>query len=610
VFERPVSCPLLIVESLHTPDAPEKWGPIGKVVYRDAQMDEVPMRGSGYGPRDYAAEADVVCNEGWIRVPNVCVEEAESTEGGEAVTNTLEWGLKGYWKFEENTMDNSPHCKSSRGEGDDGLGSCNDGTFNGAEVYTDGVEMDNEDANKSLVYDGTSHYVEVHDETNLNWSGRNPNELNLETDQWTASLWINMADDQLERDSYLFARYTDEFKEVVTIKLNNGIVGVIYNGNREDPRAQKQLKVGGWINILARCTQQTIDLFVDGVLVGSHHFPREEAIMDTAFGHVFIGADRESDRAGTVNQYFHGSIDEVRYYTRGLTDQEIVCIAQKKAVCPRGHFYAKPYNTQGCNRESEEIATYQDCVDAVTELLQDSVLGNSLNGGTRFNKRIEDKQSKAATDTPTKCSYREEDSQLMWNPNPTGRAHTSLAPICRRTPTGDDLKTVGCLPKCLENGMWSVELPTCEKDWCNPIFEEWRCCEHREEEMERDYWLNHHNQRNPKCPIGYGDCNNDDECTKENGVRGLCSQRRDLDNVDLCIIDVDPCDCYDLIGATGAMCRVWTAVGGDFETATNTHIASRMFMGGMLLALGTFTGLYLCRGQKGEEHRYLLEEEL
>jgi hypothetical protein len=196
----------------------------------------------------------------------------------------------------------------------------------------------------------------------------------------------------------------------------------------------------------------------------------------------------------------------------------------------------------------------------------------------------------------------------MWNPNPSGRGHTSLAPICRRTPKGADLHTVGCLPKCLENGKWSVALPTCEKDWCHPIFEEWSCCQHRTKEMEMPYWLKHHNQRNGKCPIGYGDCNNDDECTKEGPKPGLCSQQRDLDNIDLCITDLDPCG--GAVGATGTMCYVWTAVGGDFQNDSNTHIASRLFFGGALLALGTLAGFYLTRGSKGEEHRYLLEEEI
>merc|ERR1712113_330107 len=214
----------------------------------------------------------------------------------------------------------------------------------------------------------------------------------------------------------------------------------------------------------------------------------------------------------------------------------------------------------------------------------------------------------AAIDTPTKCSYREEDSQVMFNPNPTGRAHTSLAPICRRTPKGAELKKVGCLPKCLENGKWSVELPTCERDWCNPIFKEWGCCEHRTGEMNLDYWKDHHNQKTNKCPIGYGDCNNDLECYRENGVHGVCSQRRDLDNVDLCIIDMDPC--INEFGVANALCCAMEAVGVSYHETSSHAVAKRLFFGGSILALGTLVGYYLTRSKKGEEHRYLLEAEL
>lgn len=60
------------------------------------------------------------------------------------------------------------------------------------------------------------------------------------------------------------------------------------------------------------------------------------------------------------------------------------------ASCPRGVYYAKPYNTQGCNRESEEIKTFEGCRTAVENLLKDGVLGNSLNGGERFGSQLVD----------------------------------------------------------------------------------------------------------------------------------------------------------------------------------------------------------------------------
>merc|ERR1711881_616705 len=121
-------------------------------------------RGAGYGPRDYAGEADVVCNEGWIRVPNKCSGGAGG-DGMDGVENTLEYELKGFWKFDSNTLDMSPHCLDSRT--DTSMGSCNDGEFSGAAGTAHWVDGVGETA--GIMFNGIDEYVEVHDENNPNW---------------------------------------------------------------------------------------------------------------------------------------------------------------------------------------------------------------------------------------------------------------------------------------------------------------------------------------------------------------------------------------------------------------------------------------------------------
>merc|ERR1719499_1523061 len=365
-----------------------------------------------------------------------------------------------------------------------------------------------------------------------------------------------------------------------------------------------ELPRGRWFSVTVRSDGEKLQIWIDGVMKKS--VDETARIADTAQGHIYIGADRES--SGQINGFFDGMLDEVRYYTRGISDEEIACIAAGKLTCSASKYYAKPYNTQGCNRESEEITSPEECQAAITQLLQDSVLGNSLNGGNRFGRTINDEQKEASyDDVPAKCSYREEDAQIIFNPDANGRAHTSLAPICRSNPSGDDLQTLGCLPKCLNNGQWSVALPTCEKDWCNPIFEEWSCCEKRVAEKSRPYYLNHHKQTTPACPIGYGDCDNDTDCLREGDVYGVCSQQRDLDNIDVCITDLDPCG--GVKGATGTMCVVMTAVGMDYHSSAKAG-HSNLFLGAAVLALGSFAGYSMMKSKKGDEHRALLEEEL
>jgi hypothetical protein len=302
-------------------------------------------------------------------------------------------------------------------------------------------------------------------------------------------------------------------------------------------------------------------------------------------------------------------------------------------------FYAKPYNTDGCNRESEEIEDVETCEAAILELLNDGIIGNSLNGGLRFGRTIVDENANAPYQTPTKCSYRESDAQLVFNPNPSGRGHTSLAPICSRTPrTEPDISDVGCLPKCLENGEWSAPLPTCEPDWCNPIFEEWSCCDNRgnerwtvrnptvEQEADNnynveyllfDYYQNKHELNGAaKCPLSYGDCDHDTECAGDNTN---CGNKRDLDNIDVCIEDIDPCEGQEF--ATGIACRLYEAannmmpwsessVGHSYHQSVSSGAGSSLFIAGSIVILGAVLGYRFCSTQKGDEYTYLLEEEL
>jgi len=253
-------------------------------------------------------------------------------------------------------------------------------------------------------------------------------------------------------------------------------------------------------------------------------------------------------------------------------------------------YYAKPYNTGGCNHPDEEISDSGECLEAVK-----SLLGVTLRGS------IEDKDLQDAPESPAKCSYRESDGQIMFNANSNGEAHTSLAPICKQM--GDNT----CEPKCIDNGQWTVKMPECKIDWCHPVHKEWSCCQNRKDIMEKSqYWLDYHKQLTGTCPIGYGDCNHDYDCYQENGVDGVCANKRDLDNIDICIIDQDPC--ITVNGVQNAMCCVMEAVGVSYHDKSSSGVAKRMFFSGSILAFGTLLGYFITRNRKGEEHRWLLDE--
>jgi hypothetical protein len=174
-----------------------------------------------------------------------------------------------------------------------------------------------------------------------------------------------------------------------------------------------------------------------------------------------------------------------------------------------------------------------------------------------------------------------------------------------------------------------MALPTCEKDWCNPIFEEWHCCENRAKYnyegdvkdqnyglkfLEMDYYKEYHNLNSKRCPVGYGDCDRDDEChDSPRGKEAFCSQRRDLDNIDVCIEDVDPCG--DIFGddkfSTGIGCVVLEAVGVDYQKHVQGASGTSMFIGSSFIILGALVGYHFCARRKIDgEYKALLEEEL
>ena len=109
---------------------------------------------------------------------------------------------------------------------------------------------------------------------------------------------------------------------------------------------------------------------------------------------ILVLTQRDQD----FNNFLDGQIDETRWYVRGLSDNEIACLAAGLTQCPRGKYYPKPYNTQSCNRPSEEIQTPEECESAIGELLTDGRIGNSLNGGVRFGKVIVDKSVHGSLD--------------------------------------------------------------------------------------------------------------------------------------------------------------------------------------------------------------------
>jgi hypothetical protein len=85
-----------------------------------------------------------------------------------------------------------------------------------------------------------------------------------------------------------------------------------------------------------------------------------------------------------------------------------------------------------------------------------------------------------------------------------------------------------------------------------------------------------------------------------------------LDNIDVCIEDVDPCGAIfgDAKYSTGIGCVVLEAVGVDYEKHVSGSGFS-IFIGGSFVVLGALVGYYVSSRRKVQgEYKALLEEEL
>jgi hypothetical protein len=148
-------------------------------------------------------------------------------------------------------------------------------------------------------------------------------------DAFTVSLWIKPRDFK-KLPQTLLAKGGDAWDLQATGKkgeITFDLSGPQPTGKdrRKGSRAvsKRALDDGQWHHIAAAYDGQRIAIFVDGVL--------EDSV--TASGPVAMNTEPLSvgGIAGTPGQRFNGSVDDVRLYNRGLTDQEIKALKDGKS---------------------------------------------------------------------------------------------------------------------------------------------------------------------------------------------------------------------------------------------------------------------------------------
>ena len=207
-------------------------------------------------------------------------------------------GLVAYYPFTGNANDES--------------GNDNNGTVNGATLATDrkGIE------NKAYNFDGINDYIEIADNNNL--------EL---TNNFSFSIWLNVGNVQTTRLYMIFTKHKayDASSGTYTFSLSNFSSSLYYNFQATPNFSTNQIssilyQSNIWVNIVVTYDklQNQLKYYKNGVLTDTKTVTFN--IQNTNYKFYF---GCELSQSNTLQNFYSGKLDDVRFYNRVLSLSEI-----------------------------------------------------------------------------------------------------------------------------------------------------------------------------------------------------------------------------------------------------------------------------------------------
>jgi hypothetical protein len=209
-------------------------------------------------------------------------------------------GLIGYWPFSGNTNDLS--------------GYNDNGSIHNVTLTTDRFG----NANSAYYFSGNAY---ISCGTNI------PQVYN----QMTISVWIK-TNTTTNTTSYIVGKYgwTSVAKGYNVMVQNTSFLFSFRDGNNDFSTINSVSGIyndNKWHHILGTVNNSLYSLWIDGVKLGTYNNGHQTVDLSQAYtfyiGNIFNGS---SD----WNEYFIGSIDDIRLYNRALTDTEIIALYQEK----------------------------------------------------------------------------------------------------------------------------------------------------------------------------------------------------------------------------------------------------------------------------------------
>ena len=228
-----------------------------------------------------------------IRISDVEGAPSAVSDGLFTITNenpNLNKGLVAYYSFYKNANDAS-------GNG-----------FNGSLIGGASWVNDRFDNQKSAIsFDGTNGRVEV----------PHRQELNLDNDTISVSMWFNIAEHVqygglICKGSYI-SNYciSDRFDRKLAIDINH------YSAtNTQELLTTKTFSTNEWHHLVAMFSSSEMKIFIDGQFDNQMTVSKQPMINSET---LYFGVDADGDW-----EYLKGELDEVRIYNRALTDLEII----------------------------------------------------------------------------------------------------------------------------------------------------------------------------------------------------------------------------------------------------------------------------------------------
>ena len=203
-----------------------------------------------------------------------------------SVVEPLDYGLVAYYPFNGNANDES--------------GNGNDGTNNGATSFQDRFGSEN----SAYDFNGLSNFIDVDFTSNL-----------VINNQLTVCSWVNAESFSNDYNTIISKSSTTSGPFQFEFMQNGGLLSAVYY-NPGSIQYQNNFQTDEWLFVCTSFDGNYAKIYVDGLMVAVSEELNNVLTNDNQ--HLNIG--RESWNS---SRYFNGKIDDIRIYTRALSDSEI-----------------------------------------------------------------------------------------------------------------------------------------------------------------------------------------------------------------------------------------------------------------------------------------------